>query len=76
MPRVETFRVELPAELVAQPEDRQALGAGAVFDDSGPFAAHGVFGYAAFFSFLVWILVASVVLVVGKRGFPRATAAF
>jgi hypothetical protein len=46
----------------------QALGAGAVFDDSGPFAADGVFGYAAFFSFLVWILVASIVLLVGKRG--------
>jgi hypothetical protein len=46
----------------------QALGAGVVFDDSGPFAADGVFGYAAFFSFLLWILVASVVLLVGKRG--------
>jgi hypothetical protein len=48
----------------------QALGAGAVFKDSGPFAADGVFGYAAFFSFLAWILVASVVLAVGKRASP------
>jgi hypothetical protein len=45
----------------------QALGAGAVFEDSGPFAADGVFGYAAFFSFLAWILAASVVMAAGKR---------
>jgi hypothetical protein len=49
----------------------QALGAGAVFEDSGLFAADGVFGYAAFFSFLLWILAASVVMAVGKRGLRR-----
>jgi hypothetical protein len=48
----------------------QALGAGAVFEDCGPFAADGVFGYAAFFSFLAWILTASVVMALGKRGLP------
>ncbi|HEV3479963.1 MAG TPA: hypothetical protein VG144_11015 [Gaiellaceae bacterium] len=49
----------------------QALGAGAVFEDSGLFAADGVFGYAAFFSFLAWILAASVVMAAGKRGLRR-----
>jgi hypothetical protein len=50
----------------------QALGAGAVFEDSGPFAADGVFGYAAFFSFLVWIFLASIVMAVRTGDFHRA----
>jgi hypothetical protein len=53
----------------------QALGAGAVFEDSGPFAADGVFGYAAFFSFLVWILLASIVMAVRTGDFHRAPTA-
>lgn len=61
--------------LAVVPAISNAFTVGVVFGDSGPFSANGIFSYVGFFSFLIWILGASIVLVRSAGARPGAKIA-
>ena len=51
----------------------QLLGGGAILATSGPFAADGAIGYITFITLMLWILAASILMVLGKGLAARAS---
>jgi hypothetical protein len=53
-----------------------ALTVGGVFTDSGPFSGDGIFSYVGFFGLLIWVLMASIILLrrAGAESVAKATA--